>query len=125
MTGIEPASSVWKTEALPLSYIRAGPPGRAAGPGYRLAGAPPRHARRPGHAGWTGRTTGRTGGVRRATRLRPDGMWRRLVARPLWERKVVGSNPAIPTPAPARRPARAGPRRRPTPCGGPPGAAGR
>ncbi len=22
MTGIEPASSVWKTEALPLSYIR-------------------------------------------------------------------------------------------------------
>src|SRR6476620_7147455 len=25
MTGIEPASSVWKTEALPLSYIRARP----------------------------------------------------------------------------------------------------
>ncbi len=24
-------------------------------------------------------------------------MWRSLVARPLWERKVVGSNPAIPT----------------------------
>jgi len=23
MTGIEPAPSVWKTEALPLSYIRA------------------------------------------------------------------------------------------------------
>jgi hypothetical protein len=26
-----------------------------------------------------------------------NGMWRSLVARPLWERKVVGSNPAIPT----------------------------
>lgn len=24
-------------------------------------------------------------------------MWRSLVARPLWERKVVGSNPATPT----------------------------
>src|SRR5690606_31199853 len=25
------------------------------------------------------------------------GMWRSLVARPLWERKVAGSSPAIPT----------------------------
>src|SRR5690242_21620297 len=28
---------------------------------------------------------------------RTDGVWRSLVARPLWERKVVGSNPATPT----------------------------
>jgi uncharacterized membrane protein YccC len=28
-------------------------------------------------------------------------MWRSLVARPLWERKVAGSNPVIPTPPPA------------------------
>ena len=40
MTGIEPASSVWKTEALPLSYIPAdsastnlGPLSPATGPG--------------------------------------------------------------------------------------------
>jgi hypothetical protein len=26
-----------------------------------------------------------------------SGVWRSLVARPLWERKVVGSNPATPT----------------------------
>ncbi len=25
------------------------------------------------------------------------GVWRRLVARPLWERKVAGSNPTTPT----------------------------
>jgi hypothetical protein len=28
---------------------------------------------------------------------RTNGVWRSLVARPLWERKVVGSNPATPT----------------------------
>ena len=33
-------------------------------------------------------------------RLPTHGMWRSLVARPLWERKVVGSNPAIPTERP-------------------------
>ena len=26
-----------------------------------------------------------------------DGVWRSLVARPLWERKAAGSNPATPT----------------------------
>src|SRR5665648_295640 len=31
-------------------------------------------------------------------------MWRSLVARPLWERKVVGSNPAIPTEHPTEHP---------------------
>ena len=36
-----------------------------------------------------GRPRGRWSGAR--------GVWRRLVARPLWERKVVGSNPATPT----------------------------
>ena len=42
-----------------------------------------------------------------------DGVWRRLVARPLWERKVAGSNPVTPTFA--RRPSGgvAGRRRRP------------
>lgn len=33
---------------------------------------------------------------------RTDGVWRSLVARPLWERKVVGSNPATPTTSTAR-----------------------
>src|SRR5882757_4537589 len=31
---------------------------------------------------------------------RTNGVWRSLVARPLWERKVVGSNPATPTSSP-------------------------
>ena len=35
---------------------------------------------------------------------RTDGVWRSLVARPLWERKVVGSNPATPTIRPPPHP---------------------
>ena len=51
MTGIEPASSVWKTEALPLSYIRA--PSDRAGRPARRAGVmvPQRHARRSRNRG--------------------------------------------------------------------------
>src|SRR4051794_26362615 len=33
-----------------------------------------------------------------------DGVWRSLVARPLWERKAPGSNPGTPTRAVRRRP---------------------
>gem|GEM_PF-5900631 len=97
-TGIEPAWPVWKTGALPLSYARSGSVaptcGRnlskragsrrrsAAGPsqGSAAAAVPP-----PVHLRWP------------AASRRVHGVWRSLVARPLWERKVAGSNPVTPT----------------------------
>lgn len=48
MTGIEPASSVWKTEALPLSYIREAP---IAGIAVTAGGAGPESIQADPHAG--------------------------------------------------------------------------
>src|SRR5207248_7810352 len=87
--GIEPSPSVWKTEALPLSYGRAAPAPRSA----PSLPAPPAH-RRSSTAG-----VGAT-----AYTSRRHGVWRSLVAHSLWERGAGGSNPA--TPNRARPPAR-------------------
>src|SRR4051812_2573884 len=68
VTGIEPAWPAWKAGALPLSYTRV-------------------HPRVPGQG------TGSPGCLHSAR----HGVWRSLVAHPLWERGAVGSNPATPT----------------------------
>src|SRR5688500_8982449 len=88
---IELTPSVWKTEALPLSYARvhpdhAGTPHQSTGCG-RLAA----RGIRPPRVGCCA--------DRQADRIdfRAHGMWRSLVAHSLWERGAVGSNPAIPT----------------------------
>src|SRR5258705_12372724 len=79
--GIEPSPSVWKTEALPLSYGRAGPSERDPASAYRVGPPAPRRARGGSmHLHWP-----------------RHGVWRSLVAHSLWERGAVGSNPATPT----------------------------
>jgi integrase len=85
-TGIEPAPSVWKTEALPLSYARAAPsvPNERPNPRHRPPARPPLGAGRQARAE-TAYTSPR------------HGVWRSLVAHSLWERGAVGSNPATPT----------------------------
>src|SRR5438046_2267185 len=80
--GIEPSPSVWKTEALPLSYGRTAPDPRS---GPSVPG-PARPDRSSAHrVGVTAYTSPR------------HGVWRSLVAHSLWERGAVGSNPATPT----------------------------
>ena len=74
MTGIEPASSVWKTEALPLSYIREVAP--------KLGNLT---------ILWDKIT-------KLSARLeRTSGMWLNLVEHLFWVQGVAGSNPVIPT----------------------------
>src|SRR5262249_44520484 len=82
VTGIEPAPSAWKAEALPLSYTRWWPAaaGRAQGNACRRRA----HLRFGGSAA-------------RTLDSRSHGVWRSLVAHSLWERGAVGSNPATPT----------------------------
>ena len=90
MTGIEPASSVWKTEALPLSYARAAPAARGTVASL-LNQLPASHTGFP-----SGDSNARTRKPTAYTGLR-HGVWRSLVAHSLWERGAVGSNPATPT----------------------------
>ena len=78
-TGIEPAPSVWKTEALPLSYARAR---RVVWSGRRQDYWPVAAGAQAHRAAYT---------------CRRHGVWRSLVAHSLWERGAVGSNPATPT----------------------------
>src|SRR5699024_4210562 len=113
-TGIEPAYSAWKAEALPLSYARIAAsdqgvsvwsrsrPAHITGwvPGPQPPGPPAESAGRGvcrtlgGLVLRSGRVIVRRTGWQAA---RSTGMWRSLVAHPLWERRVAGSNPVIPT----------------------------
>ncbi len=84
-------SSVWKTEALPLSYARGDSAGRVLVRSIRGVSLMPAHAR-------TQSVCPRCAcGVSRGMTGPGDGVWRSLVARPLWERKAAGSNPVTPT----------------------------
>ena len=86
VTGIEPAPSVWKTEALPLSYTR---------------GRTPNLRKRISHFGATHPFYGidllRLFGERKFATNKTSGMWRNLVAHLFWVQGVAGSNPVIPT----------------------------
>ncbi len=110
MTGIEPALSVWKTEALPLSYI----PERSTNSSTPLAKnqilATRIRFRRSEHLPGTHLGTSTEETHPSATpefafadlwdmifKLSKHGVWRSLVAHSLWERRVAGSNPVTPT----------------------------
>ena len=64
-------------------------------------------SRAPEHVPWC---LPSPGAPRGAARAGDSGVWRSLVARPLWERKAPGSNPGTPTRAGRARRARARPR---------------
>ncbi len=95
-TGIEPAPSVWKTEALPLSYARVRPENRTRPTAYPMpaasarpypAAAPLRRSRRFGDLGVSGphrcRNISETAGTQRA-----DGA---TAARPGWGGGMFGA----------------------------------
>ena len=81
VTGIEPAPSAWKAEALPLSYTRT-----PSGCTILTACSPRSETLACVEASITGLLW-----------IRRHGVWRSLVAHLLWEQGAVGSNPATPT----------------------------
>src|SRR5699024_921112 len=104
VTGIEPAPSAWKAEVLPLNYTRMVVPLRSARAAPDEETVPnPAPAPPPGCAPVVS-DDGSTGGrptasvcLQAGASGTTNGAWRSLVAHPLWERRVAGSNPVAPT----------------------------